>query len=47
VYLFHLTDLHYLMLDLTDVEARMIHRERMMDLDQVIAHFHLEMPRIA
>ena len=46
VYLFRLTDLRYLMLDITDVEARLIHRERM-DFDEVIAHFHLEMPRIA
>jgi hypothetical protein len=45
VYLYRLTDLRYLMLDITDVEARQIHRERM-DFDDVIAHFHLEMPRI-
>lgn len=46
VYLFRLTDLRYMMLDVTEMEARMIHRDRM-DFDDVIAHFHLEMPRVA
>lgn len=46
LYIFRLTDLRYLSLDVTKDEADMIHKERM-DLDDVIAWFRLDMPRVA
>lgn len=43
LYLYKLTDLRYLSLDITPAEADRIHSERM-DFDDVIAHFCLDMP---
>ena len=46
LYLYRLSDLRYLSLDITQDEADLIHRGRM-DFDDVIAHFELDMPPVA